>query len=147
MEDYEFAPKFKVMVPSKEESSFFGEPPCVWGHHLVCDLSSCDKEKVADIENIKTFCAELLPAIDMLALGEPKYENLVTDEAIEKGIDGYSFVQFIQTSAITMHFVNSTGRVYCDLFSCKDFNDVVVRNLLLKWFGGKVKYMNKFKRY
>lgn len=147
MADYEFKPEFKVLQPSDAELNFFGSPPAVWGHHLVCDLYECDQEKVADIENIKAFTAELLPAIDMLPLGDPKYENLVTDEAIQKGIDGYSFVQFIQTSALTMHFVNSTGRVYCDLFSCKDFNEIVVRNLLLKWFGGKLKHMNKYARY
>lgn len=147
MEDFEFKPELKVLQPTKAEIEFFGVPPKVWGEHLICDLYDCDKEKVADIENIKAFTAELLTTIEMLPLGDCKYENLIGDDAVEKGIDGYSFVQFIQTSSLTIHFVNSTGRVYCDLFSCKDFNDIVVRNLLLKWFGGKIRHMKKFARY
>ena len=55
----------------------------------------------------------------MKAYGEPLIERFATHDESKSG---YSFVQLIETSNITGHFVESNGNFYIDIFSCKQFS-------------------------
>jgi S-adenosylmethionine/arginine decarboxylase-like enzyme len=75
----------------------------------------------------------------MKALGPPIFKYVEpTTETINKAIDGFSVVQVIVTSSITMHFVDSTKMIFFDFFSCKKFDKKKVTKLLLKYFSYKV---------
>ena len=62
--------------------------------------------------------------------------ELLIDHFAEHDKDkaGYSAVQLITTSAISAHFVDQTGAIYLNLFSCKDYNVDTVLDLLYQYF-------------
>lgn len=100
-----------------------------WGYHLMLDCAG--GHEVDDKERMLQFIKELVPAIDMIAFGEPWIERFATHDPSKAGI---SFCQMIETSNICGHFVESNGDFYIDVFSCKPFNPVVVENLVEKYF-------------
>ena len=95
-----------------------------WGFHLILDVSRCEIPLIDSRDNILKFIKELVIAIDMEAYGEPLIEKFALHDADKSG---FSFVQLIQTSNITGHFVSANGSAYIDVFSCKPYSyDVVV---------------------
>lgn len=112
-----------------------------WGYHLIVDAAGCDKQKIADYDNIYAFTKQLVKDIDMVAYGEPQIVDFGTGNKA-----GYSLVQLIETSNICAHFVNEYGDVYLDVFSCKNFDPEVVEGLVYKYFGAKTigsKFLNR----
>lgn len=101
-----------------------------WGYHLMLDCAS--GTRINDKEHMRAFIKELVPAIDMIAFGEPWIEHFATHAADKAGL---SFCQMIETSNICGHFVDSTGDFYIDVFSCKPFDIEVVENLVTKYFN------------
>jgi len=101
-----------------------------WGYHLILDCAGCNFEKITDPDNIKAFLATLIPAIDMVAHGDPIVEFLLPGEDNQ----GYSVLQMITTSNITAHFVNRDCSGYIDIFSCKEFNTEIACNYVREFF-------------
>ena len=75
----------------------------------------------------------------MQPIGEPRIEYTAA-EFPDKA--GFTVVQIIVTSSIVAHFVDSLGHIYLDVFSCKRFDPVVVKNSIKQSFGG-----NKYKEH
>jgi S-adenosylmethionine/arginine decarboxylase-like enzyme len=94
----------------------------VWGQHLLLDLAGCNAN-VCEKEAIADFVRELVPAIDMKAYGEPLIVHFA-EHSYEAA--GYSLVQLIETSAITGHFGDNNRDAYLDIFSCKEFSEDIV---------------------
>jgi len=101
-----------------------------WGYHLILDCSSCNYKKITDVNNIKEFLNKLIPAINMVAHGEPIIEFLLPGEDNQ----GYSVLQMITTSNITAHFVNRDGAGYIDIFSCKQFDTEIACDYVREFF-------------
>jgi hypothetical protein len=106
----------------------------VWGKEITMDCR-CDVKKVNCPENLSAFLKELVVRIDMKAYKEPQIELFG-----EGGLYGYSALQWIQTSCITLHSTLD-GQLYLNLFSCKTFDEGVVKKCVLEYFGGEVDYM------
>ena len=102
-----------------------------WGYHLMIDCSNCKRENVKDINNIKKFIDNLVKVCKMKKLGELKIENLQNGN---KNLFGYCVTQLIHTSSITCHFMDISGDVYIDVFSCKEFDCAKVINVINKYF-------------
>ena len=102
-----------------------------WGQHLVLDFNGCPNELLADKENILDWSKELVPAIDMVAYGEPVIKHFAphSHEAA-----GYTLLQMIETSNIAAHFAENIGQVYIDVFSCKAFDVEVALGICKKYF-------------
>lgn len=100
-----------------------------WGYHLTCDCMA--GTNIQDKEHIRAFIKELVPAIDMIAFGEPWVERFATHDP---GKAGLSFCQMIETSNICGHFVDSNGDFYIDVFSCKPFDYKIVEELIRQYF-------------
>lgn len=98
-----------------------------WGYHLILDCSACDVPSIQSRENVYNWIKHLVSAIDMEPIGEPHIEYTAaefTDKA------GFTAIQVIVTSSIVAHFIDSTGDVYIDVFSCKPFdNDTVIASI------------------
>jgi S-adenosylmethionine/arginine decarboxylase-like enzyme len=97
-----------------------------WGKELILD---CGKGNSAtrDKNAIRDFLLDLVPSIKMESFGEPILEHFGNDDAT-----GWTAIQLITTSNITIHFCDKTGDVYLNLFSCKDFDDIeVIRKVQL----------------
>ena len=94
-----------------------------WGYHLILDCGGCDPVKMADYKNVDTWIRKLVKDIDMQPIGEPRIEYTAA-EFPDKA--GFTAVQIIVTSSIVAHFIDSTGDVYIDVFSCKPFDNATV---------------------
>ena len=100
-----------------------------YGKHLILTAKNCS-DALLSLENMTQFLQEMVPAIDMVAYGEPIIARF--GEGIEVGI---SAVQLIETSAITVHTNDQARELYLDVFSCKGFNESIVINEIQKRFA------------
>ena len=98
-----------------------------WGYHLILDCHACHVPSIQSKENVYNWITGLVRAIDMEPIGEPRIEYTAA-EFPDKA--GFTAIQVIVTSSIVAHFVDSTGDVYIDVFSCKSFdNDTVTATI------------------
>ncbi len=88
-----------------------------WGMVSSVDLYGCDKNFIKDPIKIKEFIVSLCEHIDMKRHGEPLIERFA-----EGALEGYSAMQFIETSSVTLHFDETVDRAFIDIFSCKYFD-------------------------
>jgi len=103
-----------------------------WGWHLSLDMGGCDKEKITSKDNIIAFVKELVEKIGMKAYGEPACVHFAEHDASKAG---FTLTQLIETSNICAHFVDATGEVYLDVFSCKPFNEEIVVEVAGNYFN------------
>lgn len=100
-----------------------------FGYHLMLDCSGC--VAIDDYDAIHKFIKELVPAIGMIAHGEPVIEYLLPGDPKQ----GYSLMQLITTSNICGHFMELDGTAYFDIFSCKEFDTEVAKKMVWKYFA------------
>ena len=113
----------------------------VFGWDLAVDCAECDLDKITNAEHIKAFVRELVEDIDMKSFGE-----CVCVKFGEGKLEGFSVVQLIHTSCITIHFQDYNRSAYFNIFSCKVFQKEVVKKSILKWFSPKFIKMNMLER-
>lgn len=94
-----------------------------WGYHLILDCAACDVASIQSRDNVYNWIKNLVKSIDMEPIGEPHIEYTAT-EFPDKA--GFTAIQVIVTSSIVAHFIDSTGDVYIDVFSCKPFDNNTV---------------------
>lgn len=99
-----------------------------WGFHLMLDLDGCN-DNIKNGKKLKEFIKDLVDAIDMIAVGKPTMKRFGRD-----GLMGYSIVQLIETSSITFHLIEETMTAYLDVFSCKDFDQQTVVDMVKEMF-------------
>lgn len=100
-----------------------------WGKHLMLNAHKCHARAIRSRPVIHQFSKTLVRAIDMTPYGEPIIEHFG-----EGNKSGYTLVQLISTSNITAHFVEETGDVYLDVFSCKDYEPATVEQVFYDFF-------------
>jgi S-adenosylmethionine/arginine decarboxylase-like enzyme len=103
-----------------------------WGYHLILDCTACDKAKVTDGQNIINFTKELIKRIDMVPVGEPLVKRFALHDNTKAG---YSMLQWIETSHLSGHFIDSNGDAYFDIFSCKPFSNAIVTSTVREYFS------------
>lgn len=110
-----------------------------YGKELILDLSECDIRTFTR-GGIGRYFDELCKLIDMQA--EDRYfwddEGLPPDQCqTNPKTCGISAVQFILTSTIVVHSLTKLGKVFINIFSCKDFDQHVVREFTINWFRAR----------
>ena len=103
-----------------------------WGKHLILDASGCSPKRIRSSTVIKNFTNDLVKRIDMKAYGEPQIVMFGTGNK-----KGYTLIQLIETSNIAGHFVEENNTMYLDVFSCKDFDAEIVKELVHEYFDAK----------
>jgi hypothetical protein len=103
----------------------------LWGIETLVNVYGADKECIKDPVYILEFVEDLCDLIDMKRYGEPFIERFGEGE-----LYGYTLVQPIYTSCITAHFSEIDGRIFFDIFSCKDFPPSVVAKFCMNYFHG-----------
>lgn len=93
----------------------YDEHQC-WGMVASIDLYDCHPQHIKTPEKIRALINGLCQKIKMKQFGEPLIERFA-----EGALEGYSAMQFIETSSITMHFDETKNRAFIDIFSCKFF--------------------------
>lgn len=111
-----------------------------YGKEVILDIHNCDPTTF-NRKSIKTYFTQLCDLIDMERCklcwwddhGVPPEE-----QETEPHLKGTTAIQFIKTSNITIHTLDILERVYLNIFSCKDFDENVVKKLTSDWFKGEV---------
>ena len=101
-----------------------------WGYHLLINANSCNPSSIRSAVNISRFAQNLVKKIDMVPYGKPQIVMFGSGNK-----KGYTLVQLIETSNICAHFVEETNDMYLDVFSCKEFNTIHVKNAIFEYFG------------
>jgi S-adenosylmethionine decarboxylase len=102
-----------------------------WGMLAAIDLHDSDRARLADPDTIRHFVPALIAAIGMRAHGP-----LMIDRFGDDVLEGWSALQFIETSSITVHADEVFGRCFVDVFSCKPFDPDLAAALAVAHFGG-----------
>jgi S-adenosylmethionine/arginine decarboxylase-like enzyme len=102
-----------------------------WGLLAAIDLHRCEREHLEDPDRIRAFVTALVPAIDMRAHGPLMLERFGDGE-----LEGWSAMQFIETSSITIHADEFGGRCFVDVFSCRPFDPELAAAVAVEHFGG-----------
>jgi S-adenosylmethionine/arginine decarboxylase-like enzyme len=105
-----------------------------WGMMAVLDLHGCDRARLQDPDTIRRFVPEVIDAIGMRAHGPLHLERFGTGE-----LEGWSAMQFIETSSLTIHTDEFGDRCYVDVFSCKQFDPELAAAIAERHFGGTSK--------
>lgn len=91
----------------------------VFGTHLILDCNKCDNLSIKDLEHINDFIDKLCVIGSMKRKGNLIVETFEEDEFnIKNDLVGYSIVQIISLSNITLHINFISRTVYLDFFTC-----------------------------
>lgn len=106
-------------------------PAAAWGMLAAIDLHDGDRARLADPDTIRRFVPAVIAAIEMTAHGALMIDRFGDDE-----LDGWSALQFIETSSITIHADEVFGRCFVDVFSCRAFDPDRAAAIAVEHFGG-----------
>ena len=104
-----------------------------WGKLASVDLVGCN-DNISKPQEIRRFCDELCKRIKMKKYGPTYLKRFGVGK-----LEGYSFMQFIETSSITAHFEEQQNpkKAFIDIFSCKDFNEKDAADFCINFFGAE----------
>ena len=102
-----------------------------WGLLAAIDLHGCRRGRLEDPDTIRRFVPIVIDAIGMQAHGELALERFGSGQ-----LSGWSAMQFIETSSITLHADEVDGRCFVDIFSCRLFDPGVAAAIAVEHFGG-----------
>jgi len=113
----------------------------MYGKELILDIHGCNDSTFTRI-SIKEYCKQLCKLIDMERCELYFWDDLETPEEEKQTsphTKGTSAVQFILTSNITIHTLDLLGKVFINIFSCKDFDCDIAADFTENWFKGTIK--------
>jgi S-adenosylmethionine/arginine decarboxylase-like enzyme len=113
------------------EPAVAGPANSPWGMLAAIDLHGCDRARLADPDSIRRFVPRVIDAIGMRAHGP-----LLLDRFGDQALEGWSALQFIETSSITVHADETCGRCFIDIFSCRPFAGEEAAAIAVAEFGG-----------
>lgn len=104
----------------------------VFGWELILDIHQCNATKVRSRDEMIAFVTQLCDEIlDMKRYGEPWAERFGLDRPETAG---YTVVQLVETSSVVAHFSELKNSVYLEIFSCKPYDPVAVRDFCRRFF-------------
>jgi len=104
-----------------------------WGLTASIDLSGCDHQLIQSPKAIRLFINDVIKKIGMKAYGPMHLKKFAEGE-----LEGYSVMQFIETSSIVIHFDDKQGdRAFIDIFSCKMFDPSIAERFAQSYFKPK----------
>jgi S-adenosylmethionine decarboxylase len=106
--------------------------PKEWGQSVAIDLFNCQKKRLTDPKLIRSFIIQLTKKIKMKRHGETLIDRFGSGD-----LEGYSAMQFVETSSITLHLDEFRLRAFVDIFSCKRFNSKEAEKFTKEFFRAK----------
>lgn len=119
-----------------------------YGYELILDLHKCDVSKFNRTE-IKRYFKEVCDVIDMQRCELHFWDDVgvpVKERQTSPHTKGTSAVQFILTSSIVIHTLDELGKVFINIFSCKEFNVSKAACFTKEFFTGTIIRSNKIER-
>lgn len=106
------------------------------------DLHGCCPEYIRKPAKIREFIVQLCDSIKMKRYGPAMIKRFGEGE-----LEGYSALQFIETSSVTIHFDEGKDRAFVEIFSCKYFNPAKALKFCQKFLKAKKASSRHFLRY
>lgn len=106
------------------------------------DLHGCHPEYIRQPRKIRQFVVELCDSINM-----KRYGPTMVKRFGEGDLEGYSALQFIETSSVTIHFDEGKDRAFIEIFSCKYFDPQEALKFCKKFLEAKKAKSRHFLRY
>ena len=123
--------KASMILPRELESSL---KKTEYGVELILDLYECDYSIITSKEKLYRFAKELCDFIKMKPYGEP----LIPDFGFSLSkTAGFSLVQLIESSSITVHYSPHWGMVCLNIFTCKTFDEGKTLKFVKEFFRAK----------
>ena len=110
--------------------------PMPYGHELILDVHGCDVATFTR-ESIDGYFEKLCQAIDMVKCERYWWDDVGVspeEQQVSPHTKGTSAVQLILTSSIVIHTLDILGAVYVNVFSCKEYDPAVARQITVDWF-------------
>ncbi len=110
-----------------------------YGYELILDLHGCDAATF-NRESIDGYFAKLCDAIGMVKCERYWWDDVGVppdEQQVSPHTKGTSAVQFILTSTIVIHTLDLLESAYVNVFSCKEFDPPVAKQVTIEWFGAK----------
>jgi S-adenosylmethionine/arginine decarboxylase-like enzyme len=123
------------LIHSVDEETYKKEN--CWGISASIDLYGCDPMMIKTPSEIKRFVIELCDEIKMTRHGDTLIDRFGSGD-----LEGYSFLQFIETSSITAHFDEPENRAFIDIFSCKFYDPEITATFCKNFFKADKYQMN-----
>lgn len=101
---------------------------------LILDIYGCSLKTISSKKKIKEFVDKICLIIRMKKYGQLQIERFGQNSSFG---EGYSFLQFIETSSISGHFLENKRIAYLNIFSCQSFNKEKVIQFTKKFFESK----------
>jgi len=109
----------------------------VFGHHLIIDANECSGE-IRSIEKITDFINDLCEIGQMQKKGDLIIEEFEENQFnINNDLVGYSIVQIISLSNITIHINFISRTIYFDFFTCGKIKEGLIVALFKNYFNPK----------
>lgn len=109
-----------------------------FGKHLIIDANLCCEENIKNLEKIKNFIDDLCYIGKMDKKGELIVEVFPENKFnIDNDLVGYSIVQIISLSNITLHINFISRTIYFDFFTCGALKTDLIINLFNNYFNPK----------
>lgn len=109
----------------------------MFGSHFIIDANECE-EDITNLEHIKNFVNDLCEISNMTKKGDLIVEDFEENEFnIKNDLVGFSVVQIISLSNITLHINFISKTIYFDFFTCGKINIGDICSLFQKYFKAK----------
>lgn len=109
-----------------------------FGKHLIIDANLCCEENIKNLEKIKHFINDLCEIGKMEKKGDMIVEVFPENKFnIENDLVGFSIVQIISLSNITLHINFISKTIYFDFFTCGALNTDLISILFTNYFNPK----------
>lgn len=111
-----------------------------YGKELILDIHNCNPSTFTR-KSIRNYLKELCALIDMERCELYWWDDYGVppeEQETEPHLKGTTAIQFISTSNITIHTLDLLKSAYINIFSCKEFDETVVKEISSRWFQGKI---------
>ena len=105
-----------------------------FGRELLIEADDC-KGNITDKEHIQKFIDQLVETMGMKRKGDTIFEYFEDNEYNRtRDIVGYSVVQIISLSNITLHINEISSTFYVNIFTCGELDELKVVLLFTEYF-------------
>lgn len=109
---------------------------------MSIDLSECEPSLMINAGKLREFSRKICREIKMIPFGKPIVKRIG-----EGTLEGYSMMQLITTSSITVHLDEIDNRAFIDIFSCKRFDVNKTKKFCKSFFKAKKIHAKNSYRY
>lgn len=104
----------------------------IYGLELILELFGCDLKVLTSAKKIREFLVLVCKEVNLGRYGPPRIKRFKGGGLFG---EGYSFFQFLNSSSITGHFIETEDRIaFINIFSCGVFDPKKAADFSKKFF-------------